>query len=62
MTIGSAPPKRSAFLPFSPPTIGEEEIQEVVDTLRSTWISTGPKTKRFEGEFAAFLRAPIVFY
>ena len=58
ITVGSAPPKRSDFLPFSPPTIGEEEIQEVVDTLRSQWISTGPKTKRFESEFAAFLRAP----
>jgi len=58
MTASSAPPRRSAFLPFSPPTIGEEEIQEVVDTLRSTWISTGPKTKRFEGEFASFLGAP----
>jgi dTDP-4-amino-4,6-dideoxygalactose transaminase len=58
ITAGSAPPKRSDFLPFSPPTIGEEEIQEVVDTLRSQWISTGPKTKRFESEFAAFLRAP----
>jgi dTDP-4-amino-4,6-dideoxygalactose transaminase len=30
----------------------------VVDTLRSPWISTGPKTRRFEGEFAAYLRAP----
>jgi len=58
MTATSAPLKRSAFLPFSPPTIGEEEIQEVVDTLRSTWISTGPKTKRFETEFASFLGAP----
>jgi dTDP-4-amino-4,6-dideoxygalactose transaminase len=58
MTATSAPPKRRDFLPFSPPTIGEEEIQEVVDTLRSSWITTGPKTKRFEGEFASFLRAP----
>lgn len=58
MTATSAPPRRSAFLPFSPPTIGEEEIQEVVDTLRSTWISTGPKTKRFETEFASFIGAP----
>src|SRR5205814_10031324 len=56
-TASSAPPKRSDFLSFSPPTIGEEEIREVVDTLRSRWISTGPKTKRFEDEFAAFLRA-----
>jgi dTDP-4-amino-4,6-dideoxygalactose transaminase len=58
ITAGSAPPKRSEFLPFSPPTIGEEEIQEVVDTLRSRWISTGPKAKRFESEFATYLQAP----
>lgn len=50
--------KRSEFLPFSPPTIGEEEIQEVVDTLRSHWITTGPKTHRFEAEFKEFLGAP----
>src|SRR6266550_4949938 len=36
------------FLPFAAPLIGEEEIQEVVDTLRSSWITTGPKAKRFE--------------
>jgi len=51
-------PSRTEFLPFSPPCIGEEEIAEVVDTLRSTWITTGPKTKRFETEFAAALGAP----
>jgi dTDP-4-amino-4,6-dideoxygalactose transaminase len=49
---------RSEFLPFSPPLIGEEEIAEVVDTLRSSWITTGPKTKRFEERFAAYLAAP----
>jgi dTDP-4-amino-4,6-dideoxygalactose transaminase len=58
MTVGSIPARRSLFLPFSPPQIGEEEIQEVVDTLRSTWITTGPKTKRFETEFASRLGAP----
>lgn len=46
---------RATFLPFSPPLIGEEEIQEVVDTLRSDWITTGPKTRRFEQEFAAYI-------
>jgi dTDP-4-amino-4,6-dideoxygalactose transaminase len=51
-------PMRETFLPFSPPFIGEEEIAEVVDSLRSGWITTGPKTKRFEQEFAAFLGAP----
>jgi dTDP-4-amino-4,6-dideoxygalactose transaminase len=49
---------RNQFLPFSPPLIGEEEITEVIETLRSNWITTGPKTKRFEVEFAAFLSAP----
>ena len=39
-------------IPFSPPDISEEEIAEVVDTLRSGWITTGPKTKRFEQEIA----------
>ncbi|MDP1691938.1 MAG: DegT/DnrJ/EryC1/StrS family aminotransferase [Burkholderiaceae bacterium] len=43
------------FLPFALPDIGEEEIAEVVDTLRSGWLTTGPKAKRFECDFAAFL-------
>jgi len=46
------------FLPFALPCIGEEEIQEVVDTLRSGWLTTGPKTKRFEAQFAEFLDVP----
>ncbi|MGA8761252.1 MAG: DegT/DnrJ/EryC1/StrS aminotransferase family protein [Candidatus Sulfotelmatobacter sp.] len=49
---------RKTFLPFSPPLIGEEEIAEVVDTLRSDWITTGPKVERFEREFAAAVNAP----
>src|SRR2546421_12337311 len=49
---------RRDFLPFSPPLVGQEEIDEVVDTLRSDWITTGPKTRRFETEFAAYLAAP----
>lgn len=52
---------RQTFLPFAPPLIGEEEIAEVVDTLRSDWITTGPKVKRFEREFAAFLGVPDAF-
>ena len=46
------------FLPFALPDIGEEEIAEVVDTLRSGWVTTGPKARRFEQDFAAFLGAP----
>jgi dTDP-4-amino-4,6-dideoxygalactose transaminase len=49
---------RDTFLPFSPPFIGEEEINEVVATLRSSWITTGPKTVRFEEEFSRHLGAP----
>lgn len=52
--------RRREFLLFSPPAIGEEEIAEVIDTLRSGWITTGPKTHRFEREFAAFQGAPAV--
>ena len=48
---------RQEFLPFAPPLIGEEEINEVVATLRSGWITTGPKTKRFETNLAAYLGA-----
>jgi dTDP-4-amino-4,6-dideoxygalactose transaminase len=51
-------PRRTTFLPFSPPAISEAEIEAVVDTLRSNWITTGPKTKKFEGDFAAYLGAP----
>ena len=62
----SAPPptpaparrRRASFLPFAPPLVGQEEIDEVVDTLRSDWITTGPKTRRFETEFAAYVAAP----
>ena len=46
------------FLPFALPDIGEDEIAEVVDTLRSGWVTTGPKAKRFEDDFTAFLGDP----
>src|SRR5574337_393424 len=49
---------RSEFLPFAPPLIGDEEIDEVVRTLRSGWLTTGPKTNQFEAEFAGFVGAP----
>ena len=41
-------------VPFSPPYIGEEEIAEVVDTLRSGWITTGPKTRLFENRITEY--------
>jgi dTDP-4-amino-4,6-dideoxygalactose transaminase len=49
---------RQTFLPFALPHITAAEIDEVVDTLRSGWLTTGQKTKRFEREFAACVEAP----
>ena len=43
------------FIPFALPEIGEEEIAEVVEALRSGWVTTGPRAKRFEADFSAFL-------
>lgn len=43
------------FLPFALPEIGEEEIAEVVESLRSGWVTTGPKAKQFESDFVAWL-------
>lgn len=45
------------FIPFHLPDIGEEEIQAVVETLRSGWLTTGKKTKQFEREFAEWVGA-----
>ncbi len=47
-------PRRENLLAFSPPDIGQEEIDEVVDSLRSGWITTGPKTARFERALAEY--------
>lgn len=41
-------------VPFSPPDITEEEIQAVAEVMRSGWITTGPRTKQFEKEIAAY--------
>jgi len=46
------------FVSFSQPFIDSEEIKEVVNTLQVGWITTGPKVKRFEEDFAAFIKAP----
>ena len=46
---------RPSFLHFALPEIGEEEIAEVIDTLRSGWVTTGPKAKRFEAAFGEYL-------
>jgi len=50
--------RRAEWLPYHLPSIGEEEIAEVVDTLRSGWVTTGAKTQRFEQDFARILGVP----
>ncbi len=42
-------------IPFHKPSIGNEEINEVVDTLRSGWLTTGPKSRMFEAEFSKYI-------
>jgi dTDP-4-amino-4,6-dideoxygalactose transaminase len=57
LAVDGGRPVRSEFLPFGVPLIGEEEIAEVVATLRSGWIGQGKKVERFEREFAAAVGA-----
>ena len=47
------------FIPFHVPDIGDEEIAEVVDSLTSGWLTTGPKTRRFEADFANFIGGDV---
>ncbi len=46
---------RTTFLPFARPFLGEEEIAEVADTLRSGWITTGPKVEKFTAAFSDYV-------
>lgn len=46
---------RDTFLPFAKPSLGDEEIAELVDSLKSGWITTGPKTERFAEAFRAYV-------
>jgi dTDP-4-amino-4,6-dideoxygalactose transaminase len=49
---------KERFLTFGSPCIGEEEINEVVDTLRSGWVGTGPRVAKFEKLFGSYIKAP----
>jgi len=46
---------RNAFLPFHSPDIGDDEISAVVETLRSGWLTTGPRVRAFEQAFADYV-------
>jgi len=45
----------STFIPFHKPAIGEDEIQSVIETLKSGWLTTGPKVKTFEADFGRYV-------
>jgi dTDP-4-amino-4,6-dideoxygalactose transaminase len=49
--------RRATFLGFQPPAIGEEEVEAVAETLRSGWLTTGPRTAELEARFADYLGA-----
>ena len=51
------PSSTTTFVPFSPSSVGQDEIDEVVATLESGWLTTGPRVRRFEAEFAAYAGA-----
>jgi dTDP-4-amino-4,6-dideoxygalactose transaminase/nucleoside-diphosphate-sugar epimerase len=55
--IEGGDPVRTEFLPFALPLVGREEEDEVLDCIRSGWMTTGPKTKRFEQDLAAYAGA-----
>src|SRR5713101_883070 len=50
--------KRETFLPFAVPDITELEINAVVETLKSGWLTTGPRVHEFEDRFAAYVGVP----
>src|SRR5260370_42623098 len=47
--------QQQPFLPFSAPWFGDEEKSEILQTLDSDWITTGPRTKAFEAQFADYI-------
>jgi dTDP-4-amino-4,6-dideoxygalactose transaminase len=50
-----SPPRRETFLSFQPPAVGDEEIAAVADTIRSGWLTTGPRAAELERRFAEYL-------
>jgi dTDP-4-amino-4,6-dideoxygalactose transaminase len=57
MSTPKLSPRRTTFLSFQPPAVGEEEIQAVAETIRSGWLTTGPRTADLEERFAEYADA-----
>ena len=57
LAIDGGTPVRKTLLPYGRQSIAEEDIQAVVDVLRSDWLTTGPKVAEFEEAFAAWVGA-----
>ncbi|MGE3269314.1 MAG: DegT/DnrJ/EryC1/StrS family aminotransferase [Chloroflexota bacterium] len=57
LALDGGEPVRATWLPFHRPRIEEDEISEVVETLRGGWLTTGPRTRRLEREFAEYVGA-----
>ena len=55
--ISPSPPRRATFLSFQPPAIGADEIDAVVETLRSGWLTSGPRAAELEERFAEYVGA-----
>jgi dTDP-4-amino-4,6-dideoxygalactose transaminase len=53
-------PRRDTFLGFQPPAVGEEEISAVAETIRSGWLTTGPRAAELERRFAEYVEAKHV--
>src|SRR3954470_371321 len=53
----STRPRRETFLSFQPPAVGEREIEAVAETLRSGWLTTGPRTAELERRFGEYVGA-----
>src|ERR1700685_1426160 len=57
LAVDGGTPVRKTLLPYGRQLIGEDDIQAVVDVLRSDWLTTGPKVEEFEDAFAAWVGA-----
>ena len=58
LAIDGGTPVRQTLLSFSPPVMGDEEVESVIETLRSGWLTTGPRARELEQRFAAYVGAP----